>query len=462
MRVGGSNKMTAKSMDDLTQYTDMVDALVDDSGAHENWSFASSPAGVRQDDVRGLRQSHHPPLPAGVLALPLEACFFNTPRVKTPQPDNAPMLTKIFVGNMRFEMTREALRWVIVNSCGVDIPVTHILVHVKSATNNGQPTGCASIYVSENDAERVLEMNQRIFCSATFLYVASSVELMTKLINDRTILDVDNRGKKLRGPKNSMVFERSRATPTPTPTGSFTDLAYNPPPFAMSTGIDSPIQPSSFASVVYSPPRMDGTSAPATPPVPVDAPVYERYPLIPPGVPIAAAPLADPVELFIGGIRYEATRSFVAWMLTRALARRGLAVAVTDAQVRLFPNALKRRANNAGCAIVRLERSEADKLLLVNHCVLCDAAGAYFASTADAMQRFITNYHDKMRGGPSHAVVIELRKSNGASPPRPPQYFPPYGAPGFVAMGALDNGHDFGDDQRPPEMPSWMTSYGER
>lgn len=439
--------MTAKSMDDLS---DMVDALVDDNGAaQENWSFASSPPGPRKpmfEEPRHARQ-----LPHGVLAIPLEQCFFNAPRVKTPQPDNASALTKLFVGNMRFEMTREALRWVMMNACGIDVPVTHVLVHVKSASNNSQPTGCASVYVNEAEAERLLELNQRIFCSATTLYVAPSVDVMSKMIEDRVILDVDSRGKKLRGPKNSMVIERSRATPTPTPTGSFTDMSFNP---SFGIGTDSPLQPGSFVGMAYSPPRMDGSSAPATPPLPPDAPAYERYPLIPASVALPPVLPEDAVELFVGGIRYEATRTFVAWMLSRALARRGIAVTIHEQQVRLFTNAAKRRANNAGCAIVRLLREDADRLLSVNHCVLCDANGAYFASTPDAMHRFICQYQDKMRGGPSHAVVIEERKSQPAAPPR----MAPHGFSNHFLQGFEQAGQEPEAEYRHSSapMPSWM------
>jgi hypothetical protein len=354
-------------------------------------------------------------------------------------------------------MTREALRWVFINACNVDVPVTHILVHVKAATSNSQPTGCASVYVPEPEAEKLLELNQRVFCSAAMLYVAPSVEVMSRMIDDRIILDVDSRGKKLRGPKNSMVIERSRTTPTPTPSGSFTDVSYNPS-FASVPGVDSPVQPGSFGNMMYAPPRAEGNTS-ATPPLPADAPVYERYPLLPPGAANAPAIVVDPVELFVGGIRYEATRTFVAWMLTRALARRGVSISIADALVRLFPNSMKRRANNAGCAIVRLERVDADKLLAVNHCVLCDANGAYFASSPEAMHRFVTAYQDKMRGGPSHAVVIEMRKSGGTSaPPRPPQYFPPYG--GYSLCSESSNGGEH--DARPPAMPSWMVSHGDR
>uniref|UniRef100_A0A7S1M1L0 RRM domain-containing protein n=1 Tax=Neobodo designis TaxID=312471 RepID=A0A7S1M1L0_NEODS len=464
--------MTAKSMDDLSTLTDMVDALVDESApAPTNWSFTSAPSSglpqrSKDDSRQPFRSQPHQPLPQGVVALPLEQCFFQAPRVKTPQPDNAASLTKLFVGNMRFEMTREALRWVFVNACGVDVPVTHVLVHVKSASNNGQPTGCASVYVSEPEAERLLEMNQRIFCSASMLYIAPSVEIMTKMIDERMILDVDSRGKKLRGPKNSMVVERSRATPIPTPTGSFTDMTFQNASFGV--GTDSPLQPGSFAGMTnYSPPRAgDGASPPATPPLPADAPAYERYPLLPPAPQTPMPALDDAVELFVGGIRYEATRTFVAWMLTRALARRGLAVTIHDSQVRLFTNAARRRANNAGCAIIRLDRGDADKLLSVNHCVLCDANGAYFAAAPDAMQRFISTYQDKMRSGPSHAVVIEMRRS-ATTAPRMPQQFTYGGGP---AGGYNGQGHTpvFGNvspesyrhDERPPAVPSWMNQTG--
>jgi hypothetical protein len=311
-------------------------------------------------------------------------------------------------------------------------------------------------------------MNQRIFCSATMLYVAPSVDLMTKMIDERLILDVDSRGKKLRGPKNSMVVERSRATPVPTPTGSFTDMTFQNASFGV--GTDSPIQPGSFAAGLnsYSPPRGagEGTSPSATPPLPADAPAYERYPLMPPAPSVPGPTIEDPVELFVGGIRYEATRTFVAWMLTRAMARRGLAVVITESQVRLFTNAARRRANNAGCAIIRIDRGDADKLLSVNHCVLCDANGGYFAAAPDAMQRFISTYQDKMRSGPSHAVVIEMRRSGPTAGPRVPQQFTYTGVPqgGFAGhqgsvFGSVSP-EGYRHDERPPAVPSWMNQAG--
>jgi hypothetical protein len=415
-----------------------------------NWSFASAPPmmfsmqqrqspGPQRQSPGGFRLPAYTPeqrspnasmdmAPAAaavaghdVRVWPLEKALFDVPRVKTAQPDDAAALVKLFVGNMRFEMTREALRWVFNVACGVDIPETHILIHVRASSNNCHtPTGCASLFVPEGDVDGVIGMNQRIFCNATTLFVTPTSAGLARLIEERRILDTDAKGKKLRGPKNSMVVERSKSsTPSPnhsqgpTPNASF----FSGNSFANSDASFSSAIMSAFASPPNSGPLAAEGDPSQTPPLPSDSPTYERYPLqLERNKAAGGAMLVDPVELFVGGIRYEATAVFVAWLLRRAMQRVGVTANIADEHVTLFTSNKKKKTNNAGCALVRVERHHTDTLLRLNHCILCDAFGAYYSPSEDAMARFIRTYQDKMRGGPSHAVVIETRKNGNAAP----------------------------------------------
>lgn len=330
----------------------------------------------------------------------LDTRFFEYPTDQHPSPptsgnvdDDELTGTKVFLGGMRFEVVqvgRHMVSWLLEVSCGVKIPVGRILIHRKS--RNGKPaapTGCASVYVAEDDdVKKLIAMNQKIFCGERGLHVAETPERMAELIQSKSILDiVDGR---VRGPTHPMIIERSyssSSTHSPVPlttapqSGSFTSASLS----------------GSFAGKAASPLVISDGSA---------APVYYKYEgESKPQLPTECPALVQPLELFVGGLCYEATRTFVSWLFSLI----GISLHAQNVTLYIDPATGVKR----GCAQVKIEEADFAKASSFTRRMLCDACGVYIAETPQGIVAVQQSKERSEHGarGPTHAVVIERRRN---------------------------------------------------
>ncbi|SCU72280.1 uncharacterized protein TEOVI_000385600 [Trypanosoma equiperdum] len=320
--------------------------------------------------------------------------------------------TKMFIGGLRFEVVqtgRRLISWVFEVACGVQVPVTSILVHRKAKGGRcGSPTGCASIFVvNEEDVESLLSMNQRIYCGARGIYVAASTEEMARLFEKEAITDIAD-GRK-RGPSHPIVIERaygaaghpsardsraasaasasSRGVPVPRPLLT---------PGVVSKESQSPFDPSmttfsstasSLSSVVSLP------SAPVSGACGADLsvsnqtsqqgggdPRYVQYP----GdgeanrlLQHVSEGLNCPSGVFLGGLPVEVTAVFVAWFFSL------INVPVHPKNVSLGVDS--HFTEKCGCASVRLEEADVLKATSWSKRVLCSSGGVCLADSHRAL-----------------------------------------------------------------------------
>ena len=371
----------------------------------------------------------HSPLPYRFVEyLPNEQGPFDHRLARNATAPEDPSLVKVFVGNMRFEMGRATIAWTFQQACQVTIPEQRILIHFRPATHGGQqPTGCASVFVPPEDARLLIEVNQRVFCGAKGIFIAPTADAMRQLIAERKVFDKGDNGR-LRGPKNSMVVEMSHPRGSSSPSGGQPANSGGASPGNMQHH-HSPAQrqasPQQYAVVHQGSPQQQqltpGQYAPATvlvattttPPIiavpsrTVASPRYYKYDASAQGSQPSGQPpaLRNPVEVFVGGICYEAASGFVAWMLSLT------GVMVHPGNVTMFKD--PKTGNKTGCAIARVETDVLSVLLSYHHRIFCDPCGAFIADSTVSMQAFLAGI--KERGdvvrGPTHAVVIERRKS---------------------------------------------------
>ncbi|KPA81102.1 hypothetical protein ABB37_04457 [Leptomonas pyrrhocoris] len=121
--------------------------------------------------------------------------------------------TKLFLGGLRYEVIqsgRHTVSWIFQVACGVHINPSSILIHrkTKNGRSNVAPTGCASVFMADdNDVATLLDMNQRIYCAEEGVYVSPSPDVMKELIASKDIVDVT--GGRVRGPTHPVVIERA-------------------------------------------------------------------------------------------------------------------------------------------------------------------------------------------------------------------------------------------------------------
>jgi hypothetical protein len=325
-------------------------------------------------------------------------------------------------------MTREGLQWVLQRATGIQVPLEHILVHVKSngpAAHGVLPqspcaTGCSSVFVPAEQAEALVQWNQRLFCNATTLYMADSKDRMTALLGQRTVLDQDPLKKDgvLRGPKNAMVIEQAHQK-----RGALRGYgAYYRQPYYMLQSWAGHWMPETLEDAE--------TAAGDVDPALDEAPTLIPSPAALSDEPEAAAAATDDADkkdqqIFLGGIRYEATEGYIAWMLNAAVAHvfpTEAPAAITAHDVSLFPNHRPAAASgrgargNAGCAYVAVSQRAKELLTQLHKRLLCAAAGIYIAKSEAQMSRFIVAQRNAgelgRTPGPSHAVVIEAKRDD--------------------------------------------------
>ena len=369
------------------------------------------------------------------------------------QPPEDPTLTKLFMGNLRFEMSRSTIAWAISKASGAQLDAQNVLVHFKSSGGNPTPTGCASIHVPNQDAPSLLELNQRIFCGAKGIFVSMTSQAMKNLLRDRKVLDSGPDGKH-RGPRHAVVIEPSRGTPNSSfsSMGGYRPTRMSPPPQQSPGG--RAIDPmgnghgSGMQTMVVSSGVIPGTNV-----------QYHQYPGAPPEErQQPARPLTNPTEFFVGGICYEATKHFVAWMISLT------GVVVEPEHVTLFED--QKTGNKRGCAMVSVESADFESVRAFHHRLLCDANGVYVAANRDGIPAFLRQAKAQGQAirGPSHAVVIEKRRAQASPPPSyhnasnvdgsghaPPPYVPGGGFPS--GFGGMMPPHSFGTMTYPPMMP---------
>lgn len=303
--------------------------------------------------------------------------------------------TKVFLGGMRFEvvqMGRHMVSWLLEVACGVKLPFGRILIHRKS--RNGKPaapTGCASVYVADDDdVKRLIAMNQRVFCGERGLHVASTPARMAELIQSRTILDIAD--GRVRGPTHPMIIEKAYSTATHSPV-SLTSTPQNNSFTASLTG--------SFAGQRQAPETTSLLPDGCAPPV------YHRYEGdTKAAVLTESSSLAQPLELFVGGLCYEATRSFVAWIFSL------IGVKLHPQNVTLYVD--PQTGVKRGCAQVRIEEADFAVASSYTRRMLCDACGVYISDTPQGIVAVQQTKERSEHGtrGPTHAVVIERRRNN--------------------------------------------------
>ncbi|KAH9593169.1 hypothetical protein LSM04_007074 [Trypanosoma melophagium] len=364
--------------------------------------------------------------------------------------------TKMFIGGLRFEVVqsgRQMISWIFEVACGVRLPPSSILVHRRArGGRSGSPTGCASVFVAnEQDVEKLLTMNQRIFCGEKGLYVASSVEHMAGLIGSKFVLNVTDR--RIRGPTHPVVIERaygsagnhaSRNSVSSTPHKEETTSAL-PPPYDPATSLNSPpgASPMPLSSNASSLPSSmsisvglnvvsagDGTTTSMTAPTgdtgllkPTKEVPYHQYP----GDMAASqllqhipAELKRPVALFVGGFAGEATREFVAWVFSL------ICVPLHPNNVTLYVDS--QSGEKGGCAHVRVEESDVARATTWSKRVLCDPRGVCFAESTRGLLALLAA-RDKT-APPARPLVIKRKDTSrglpraAAMPMGPPPPFP--------------------------------------
>nr|CCC94872.1 conserved hypothetical protein [Trypanosoma congolense IL3000] len=346
-------------------------------------------------------------------AYPPSEYFKASPQSQSRTPDGGGSAnsshhgTKMFIGGLRFEVVqagRQLISWIFEMACGVQVPLTSILIHRKSkGGRNGSPTGCASIFVTnEDDVERLLSMSQRIYCSAKGVYVTASTSHMAELFERKAFVEIAE-GRK-RGPSHPIVIERAygaaghpsarnstatsansvsvRSTPTSLPLLS---------PCGVPRDLQSPSDCSmtafsSVASSLHSNASLStgttGAMCPSTSEGPQQtpgqgkSPQYIRYP----GEAEAREllrhipmDLQNPAGVFLGGLPAEASTLFVAWFFSLI-------------NVHVHPDNVSLGADShfgekSDCASVRLEEVDVSKATKWTKRVLCDVGGVWFADS---------------------------------------------------------------------------------
>ncbi|KAG5495188.1 hypothetical protein JKF63_02243 [Porcisia hertigi] len=133
--------------------------------------------------------------------------------VSSASPSSRNLGTKLFLGGLRYEVIqsgRHMVCWIFQVACSVRLSPSSILIHrkTKNGRSNVAPTGCASVFVSnEEDVEALLGVNQRIYCAEEGVYVSPSPEVMKELIASKDIVDVT--AGRVRGPIHPIVIERA-------------------------------------------------------------------------------------------------------------------------------------------------------------------------------------------------------------------------------------------------------------
>lgn len=344
--------------------------------------------------------------------------------IRNQAPED-PSLVKIFMGNLRFEMTRATISWTVKRACGADLDVSNVLIHYKSSNGAPSPTGCASVFLPRESANALLDMNQRIFCGAKGIFVSLTSESMKTLLKERKIFDVAD--GRIRGPKHAIVIEQSRGTPNSSfSSGSSGAMPYRPP-----QGSPPPAQVSTAVPTNWS------------------LPVYHAYPGPPSADSLSvSSPLVNPTEFFVGGICYEATPHFVAWMLSLS------GIRVDPDNVTLFED--NKTGGKRGCAMVKVETVDFPSVRAYHHRLLCDSKGVYVADSPSGIPAFLRQQKasGEVLRGPSHAVVIEKRRAQATPPPS-------YGAdlhsppPYMAAMAGMTWGFPMGGNVgMPMAMPT--------
>lgn len=339
--------------------------------------------------------------------------------------------TKVFLGGMRFEvvqMGRHMVSWLLEAACGVRLPFGRILIHRKS--RNGKtaaPTGCASVYVADDDdVQKLIAMNQRVFCGVRGLHVAASPERMAELIQSKTILDIVE--GRVRGPTHPMIIEKAYASAAHSPVtlgGAATPSQGGRIPSPQHNNVASPfpscevgngsfssssslIESSSFAAMTKTPTPSTPVATPITLSDGSAPPVYFRYEGDQKSQSILAdisVNLVQPLELFVGGLCYEATRTFVAWVFSL------IDIRLHPQNVTLYVD--PQTGVKRGCAQVKIEEADFGKANGYTRRLLCDPYGVYIA---ESPQGIIAVQQSKERTesgarGPTHAVVIERRRN---------------------------------------------------
>lgn len=334
----------------------------------------------------------------------LDTQFFEYPTDQNPSPpsssnpadDDELTGTKVFLGGMRFEVVqlgRHMVSWLLEMASGVKLPVGRILIHRKS--RNGKPaapTGCASVYVADDeDVAKLIDMNQKIFCGERGLHVASTPERMAELIHSKTILHIAE--GRVRGPTHPMIIEKAYSSTT----------THSPVSIATTPLVGPPASPSSSLSGSFS-------GKPAPPITITDGsapPVYHKYDggETKPATSIESAALQQPLELFVGGLCYEATRAFVSWLFSLM----GIRLHPQNVTLYIDPATGVKR----GCAQVKIEEADFARASTFTRRMLCDACGVYIADTPQGIVAVQQTKERSDHGtrGPTHAVVIERRRN---------------------------------------------------
>ncbi|KAH8617853.1 hypothetical protein ERJ75_000330500 [Trypanosoma vivax] len=340
---------------------------------------------------------------------------------------------KMFIGGLRFEVVqagRQMISWIFKITCGVQIPVASILVHRKAkGGRSGSPTGCASIFVAnEEDVESLLAMNQRIYCAAKGVHVTASAEQMAKLFELKTIGDIADSRK--RGPSHPVVIERAygaagqpsrgNATSTTTP---LTTSAHPPQssPDGDTTQAShqseetlSQLCSSAPSSVQSSLPHSLGASAETDACIP-----QGRRPILRPGkepkyIPfpgddmamemLKAVPkeLQQPAEVFVGGLPSEATNIFVAWFFSL--------IDVPVHPQNIDTGSDSHFSENNKCALVSMEDADVPRATNWTKRVLCDAGGVCLTKSHHTLVSLLANRGNS--SNPAQALFIK-RKDPG-------------------------------------------------
>ncbi len=325
--------------------------------------------------------------------------------VKPESPaDDADGGIKVFLGGMRFEIMQQHLvRWLLDVACGVKVAERRILIHRKAKNGkSAAPTGCASVFVTtEEELKQLLSMNQRIFCAAKGIYISDSAEKLGELIRSNSIATRPGKGgNKVRGPVHAMVIEVAKSTPSTscstTPMGSFGSL----PPSSFSERALTFINGS-----FLEPGRAASPSLAEHPQV-----KYHRFEGLDLSTFGASAVLTCPVQAFVGGLCFEASHEFVAWMMDL------VGVRLHPQNVVLYQD--PQTGVKRGCAQVLLDEVDFARASGKSKCLLCDTHGVYVGETPQAIAALQTS-RDFTSGhhGPMHAVVIERRKRPLPHPP---------------------------------------------
>lgn len=282
---------------------------------------------------------------------------------------------KIFLGNLLFEMSADVIVWMIEVATGIKIPKSRVIVHVKSSKHSSTRqagashtgTGCVNLLATADELAGLLPFNQRIFCGADSVFVSATQESLCVFLRDRKV----SPGRK--EPRHPVVIELARH------------------PEARSAGSHTAASPLTVMPVRYF-----------------------RYEVAAPP-PYGLPRPANPVVLFVGGICYEATPGFVAWMLSLG------GVPVREENVSLFRDPKSGRAS--GCALVTVEDYQVQSLLSLSRCLHCDPSGVFFGDP-ESLRAHVHHMrsHGDFARGPSHPVVIELKRSSGATLEEPPSY----------------------------------------